>query len=135
MIYLSKAYVYVVFYGDNFSPNEFSSCINLPPTNVGIKGERGNYGAILKDTFWEYKMKETNAIEGLENSINEIRKIFETRQEIIHGYVLEKKIKSKCYIVIKSQNNEDNGVVLDDYFISFLNKFKMQIEINVYTES
>jgi hypothetical protein len=135
MKYLSRAYVYIIFYGDNLSINEFSNSLKLTPSNSGLNGEKGKYGAILKDTFWEYKMKETNALEELECSIKEMREIFEERIELITNYILEKNIQSKCHIVIKSQNNEDTGVLLDENFIAFLHKLKMQIEINIYIDA
>jgi hypothetical protein len=134
MRYLSRSYVYITFYSDYFSLNEFSNLLKLTPSNSGLKGNIGKYGAILKNTFWEYKMKETNALEELESSISELREIFEDKIEFISNYMLEKDIKSKCYIVIKSQNNEDTGVLLDESFIAFLYKLKMQIEINLYID-
>lgn len=135
MKYLSSAYIYVIFYGDNLSLNEFSNSLKLTPSNSGLKGDIGKYGAILKDTFWEYKMRETNALEELEGSISEMREIFEDRMEFITNYVSEKNIKSKCHVVIKSQNDEDAGVLLDERFIAFLHKLKMKIEINIYIDA
>ena len=135
MKYLSSAYVYITFYGDNLSLNEFSNILKLTPTNSGLKGDVGKYGAILRNTFWEYKMKETNALKELESSISEMREIFEGRIDLITNYILKKDIKAKCHIVIKSQNNEDTGALLDGKFIAFLHKLKMQIEINVYVDA
>jgi hypothetical protein len=132
MKYLSNAYVYLVFYGDHLDPTEFSERLGVSATRTGITGEKGKYGATLKDTFWEYRMKETNALEELDESLYALKEIFEGKIEIIQEYVAEKNIRSKCYIVIKCENNEDVGVALENEFISFICRIRMQVEVDVY---
>lgn len=134
MNYLSKSYVYLTFQGRSFIPNEFTNLIEINPTRQGLKGEKGEYGSILQESFWEYKVNETNALEELEFSIQKLIALFETKIELIQAYRLKNKVQSKCFVVIKIQNNEDTGVVLNVNFLTFLHKLKMTLEVCNYID-
>lgn len=134
MKYLSKSYVYFTFYGENFSPYEFTNLIEIEPNRQGLKGEKGEYGSILQDSFWEYRANETNALEELDYSIENLIGLFESKIELIQTYSLKNNIRSKCFIVIKVQNNEDTGVVLNNKFINFLYKLRMPLEVCNYID-
>lgn len=134
MNYLSKSYVYITFYGESFIPTEFTNLIEIEPSRQGLKGEKGEYGNILQKSFWEYKIQETNALEELENSIQYLIELFENKIKLIQTYSFKKKVQSKCFIVIKVQNNEDTGVVLNCKFIEFLHKLKMILEVCNYID-
>ncbi len=133
MKYLSQSYVYISLYGDKFSPTEFTQLINIKPTDFGVKGEKRKTGAVLKECFWKYQLNDTDALEGLEESLKELVAVFIDKVDIIKDYALVNGLRVKCYVVIKSKNNEDNGVVLNNDFISFLNKLKSSVELVIYS--
>ena len=85
MNYLSTSYVYITFYGDSFIPIEFTNLIEIKPSRQGIKGEKGEYGSILQESFWDFKIKETNVLE-LENSMQNLIKLFENKIELIQDF-------------------------------------------------
>lgn len=134
MNYLSKSYVYLTFYGESFIPTEFTNLIEIEPSRQGLKGEKGEYGSILQNSFWEYKIQETSALEELENSIQNLIELFENKIELIQSYFLKNKVQSKCFVVIKIQNNEDTGVALNIKFITFLYKLNMTLEVCNYID-
>jgi hypothetical protein len=132
MTYLSKSYVYISVYGENFSPTEFSRLLNINPTDYGLKGEKGKYGSTLKECYWKYQLDETDTLDGIEKSLNKLINIFSNKLFIINNFVNINHLQVKCYIVIKSKYNEDNGVVLNRQFIQFLYELKALIEIDIY---
>jgi hypothetical protein len=135
MKYLSKAYTYFIIYGENFFPNELTNKIKIKPTNFGIKGEKSKSGVILKETFWEYQLKKTDALEGIDNSIIDLYKTFEDKISILKDFMIKNKLKSKCYIIIESENEENNGITLTPDFIDFLNKLNTSVEIDIYPQT
>ena len=48
--------------------------------------------------------------------------------------MLKNHLQAKCYVVIKSKNNENTGVNLGPEFISFLNDLSASTEINIYNK-
>ena len=60
--------------------------------------------------------------------------MFENKIELIKSYSLKNNIQSKCFVVIKIQNNEDTGVALNSQFIAFLHKLKMTLEVSNYID-
>jgi hypothetical protein len=44
----SRAYACLIFWGDKFSPQEFSFAIDLQATRIGLTGEKGDYNACYK---------------------------------------------------------------------------------------
>lgn len=135
MKYLSQAYVYFVIFGEDFSPHELTDQISIEPTDFGIKGEKRKSGAILKECFWKYQLNSTDALEGLEESLQKLVGLFNNKVASLKDYIIRNELKSKCYIVIKSQNREDTGVVLNSDFINFLHMLDISIEINVYSQA
>lgn len=133
MMYLSQARVYFVVFGDNFSPSEFTRQLNLEPTDFGLKGEVRKSGASLKECFWKYQLNETDALEELESSLLYLVDIFKNKIGFIKNYMIKNNLNSKCFIVIDSKNNENNGVALNPDFISFLHELNASIEISIYT--
>lgn len=134
MKYRSRAYVYIVFYADRFDISEFSDLIDIQPTHYTIKGEKGEYISAYKETTWKFQMNETNALEEMRGSLEDLVHIFKDKIILINKYVQENNIGSKCFIVIKAKGKEDVGASLSNEFIAFLNKLNMQIEIDVYKE-
>ena len=132
MMYLSQSYVSISIYGDKFSPSEFTKLAQLKPTGFGIKGDTGKSEAVLKECFWKYQLDSNNALEGLEESLNSLQTIFRNKIPTIKQFNNKNNTRVKLYVVIKSKNNEDNGVVLDIDFICFLNELQASIEINIY---
>jgi len=76
MIYLSQSYVYISLYGDKFSPDEFSRLVNLEPTDFGVRGDKRKSGAILKECFWKYQLKNTDSLQELDESLKSLMGIF-----------------------------------------------------------
>lgn len=134
MNYLSKSHVYITFYGGSIIPSELTNLIDIEPSKIGLKGEKGEYGSILQESFWEYKMRETNALEELENSMLNLIELFKNKTKLIQTYSFKNKVKAKCFIVIKVQNNEDTGVALNYKFIEFLYKLNMTLEVCNYID-
>jgi Domain of unknown function (DUF4279) len=132
--YLSTAYVYFTFFGEGLAPLEFTNLLKIEPTKQGNKGDRGEYGSILRESFWEYRCKETNALEDLENSIHNLFELFETKHALIQSYCELNKIQSKCFVVLKSKSNEDTGVVFNISSIRILSSLNMELEICNYIE-
>ncbi|MGB4415555.1 MAG: DUF4279 domain-containing protein [Paludibacter sp.] len=135
MMYLSQAYVYFVIFGDDFSPSEFTKQVNLKPTDFGLKGEKRKSGATLKECFWKYQLNKTNALEELEKSLLNLVDVFKDKVDFINNYMIQNSLKSKCFIVIESKNNENNGVEINPNFIRFLHELNASIEIDIYSES
>lgn len=135
MKYLSQAYIYLVIFGEDFSPHELTGQISIEPTDFGIKGEKRKSGAILKECFWKYQLNSIDALEGLEESLQKLVGIFNNKVASLKDYIIRNELKSKCCIVIKSQNGEDTGVVLNSDFINFLHMLDISIEINVYSQA
>ena len=99
MNYLSKASISINVYGDNFNPSEFTKLINIQPTNTGIRGKKGRYIPILKESFWEYRTKKSNALEELDESIRSLVLLFEGKFNLIKKFTSEKGLNIKCYII------------------------------------
>ena len=131
-MYLSKSYVYIVIYGETFYPEELTKLINITPTRSGKKGDKGKYVPSLKESLWEYKSKKTNALEGLEASLDNLVSIFDRKKEIINAFIAERNLKVKCYVVIETKNKENVGVSLNNNFVEFLNNLKATFEVDVY---
>ena len=132
MIYLSQAYVYFILFGEKFSPSDLTNHIGIKPTDIGLIGEKRKSGAILKESFWKYQLKKTDALEGIEKSLLEWLEIFSDRINLLKDFMIKNKLKSKCFIVIESQNGENNGVSLSSEFIDFLHELNTSIEIDIY---
>ncbi len=135
MKYLSKAYTYFIIYGENFSPKELTNQTNIIPSDFGIKGEKTNSGAILKETFWKYQLEKTDALEGIENSLIILSEAIYNKVDIIKDFISKYKLKSKFFIVIESHDNEDNGVMLSIDFINLLHSLNATIEIDIYPQN
>jgi len=135
MKYLSQAYVYLVIFGENFHPYELTNQVGIEPMDSGIKGEKRKSGAVLKECFWKYQLNKADALDGLEESLQKLVGIFNYKVTSLKDYMLRNDLKSKCCIVIKSQNGEDAGVVLNSDFINFLHKLNASIEIDVYSQT
>ncbi|SOU86464.1 conserved hypothetical protein [Tenacibaculum dicentrarchi] len=133
MEYQSKASISIRLSGDNFNPHEFTKLIDIRPTSVGIKGEEGKYINNLQVSFWEYRTKNTDALEGLDLSMNNLIMKFIDKVYLINNYSLEKKIDVMCYVIIESINTEDSGVFFNKNFINFINDLGAEIEVDVYT--
>jgi uncharacterized protein DUF4279 len=131
-MYLSQSYVYISLYGDKFSPTEFTQLVNSKPTDFGVKGDKRKSGAILKECFWKFQLNKTDALEGLEESLESLASIFRDKIPVIKDFIQKNDLKVKCYVVIESKNNEDNGVSLNADFISFLNELEASFEMYVY---
>ena len=72
MNYLSQATISIVVYGEKFPLEDFFNVIGLPPTDTGRYGEKRKNGATLKETFWKYQLPNSDALEGIEESINKL---------------------------------------------------------------
>lgn len=132
MSYLSKANISIVVYGEKFPVEDFFNTIGLVPTDTGKCGEKRKNGATLKETFWKYQLSDTDALEGLEESINELINLFAGKEERIKQFTLLYNLKLKVFIVIRVMNKEDVGVLLSDKVIKFLNELNASIEIDTY---
>jgi hypothetical protein len=135
MIYLSKAYTYFIVFGEEFSPSELTNQINIKPTDFGIKGEKRKSGAALKESFWKYQLNKTDVLEGIDESLLSLIEVFNDKVNLLKDFMLKNGLKSKCFIVIESQNEESNGVTLTPDFIDFLHKLNTSVEIDIYPQS
>ncbi len=134
MNYLSKSYVSLEIFGDNFSPNDFTSIIGVIPTGFGVKGQKGKYISSLKENFWQFQLSRTNTHEGLHESIKEMIKIFSSKANNIKKFVKLNNLNVKIFVVIESKNDENNGVIINANFIEFLKNIEGSIEVCIYNE-
>ena len=102
MKYLSKAYIYFTISGKNLDTNDFTSHFKVEPTEVGENR--------FKEKFWNYRIKSEDANEGLDQSINELMEILNPKSKEIRSYASKKDLYTKIFVVIQSENNENNGV-------------------------
>ena len=130
--YLSTAYITFTLYGDKFDPAEFTKIIGIQPESTGIKGEPGPYVKPFIETRWQCQSETTDALEGLDNSIDEFLKKFESKIDIINQYKANNNLGSKCFVVIFQKKKESVGALLSNAFIRFLNATDTNIEVCVY---
>ncbi|WP_421898633.1 DUF4279 domain-containing protein [Marinoscillum sp.] len=126
MKYLSKAYTYFTISGKNLDTNDFTSHFKIEPTEVGENRS--------KEKFWNYKIEAKDANEGLDQSIDELMEIFNPKSKEIRAYASKKDLYTKIFVVIQSENDEDNGVFFNQAFIKFLNDLGAEIEVDVYNK-
>lgn len=134
MTYLSKAYTYIIVFGEEFSPSELTKQVDIEPTDFGLKGEKRKSGAALKEYFWKYQIDKADALEGIDESLLRLSEVFKGKFSLLKDFILKNELKSKCFIVIESQNEESNGVTLTPDFIDFLHKLNTTVEIDIYPQ-
>jgi hypothetical protein len=134
-VYNSRSYAYITIYGDDFYPPELTNILDIQPTEQGIKGEKVDFCATLKECFWQYSLPETDAIEGLDQSISKLLKVFTPKMGSIKDYVSKNSLCVKLYIVITARNNEHNGVLINPQFIDFLHHLEACLEVDIYDEN
>ena len=124
MKYLSKAYAYFTIGGKDLDTNDFTDHFKIEPTEVGENR--------FKEKFWDYKIEAEDANEGLDQSINKLMETLNPKSKEIRAYASKKGLYTKIFVVIQSENDEDNGVFFNQAFIQFLNDLGAEIEVDVY---
>jgi hypothetical protein len=135
MKYLSQSYVTFIVFGDGLLPSEFTNLVKLEPTDFGTKGEIIKFVAISKDTFWEYRLDDTNALEELRDSLDLIIDIFKSKREIINNYIQKNNLESSFRIVFKCRNKEDVGIMITPELIEYFHGMHSSFGIFFYPES
>ena len=123
--------MYLRVAGELFSPEEFTQLVGIEPTAFGLKGGPGKYRKNL-ESFWEYKLKKTDALEGVEDGLSALIKLFEGKAGKICQYTHSHTLCIKIFVVIESKNRECTGVSLHQDFITFLNKIGACFEVDTY---
>jgi hypothetical protein len=128
----SSAYVYLAFWGKEFSPQEFSVSIGLQATSFRIKGEEVRVGVLAKECLWEYKCSSTDDCTGLDESLEQLRVTFAGRTELIRRFMLAHGMESRCTVVLTIREVENPGLRLSPQFILFLAEIGAGFELDGY---
>ena len=128
----SSAYAYLVFWGEEFSPQEFSSFIGLQATSFKIKGEEVRPGVLAKECIWEFKYSSADDCKGLDESLEQLRVTFSERAELIRKFMMAHRMEARCTVVLTIRKNENPGLRLPPQFIRFLTEIGAGFELDGY---
>ncbi|SHJ23445.1 protein of unknown function [Hymenobacter daecheongensis DSM 21074] len=130
----SRAYAYLSFYGEDFSPQKFSNVLGIQPTSSGLKGEPIlSFPALLyKDCFWEYRLPESDDCDGLDEALEKLYQIFFNKTDVISSFMREHDLAAKCCVVLTVKRKENPGLRLTTKFVHFLSELNAWFEMDGY---
>ncbi|RCW31950.1 DUF4279 domain-containing protein [Marinilabilia salmonicolor] len=138
---LSQMKATLSVFGEKFSPKNFSTYIEINPTEIWNKGDeilsrsglerKTSTKRFRKEFAWEYSL---GFIETLyfDEIANKLESIFRSKALFIKSYIEKHNLNSKIEVVVEIKKDQVPSLFLSNSFISFLNDLGAEIDFDLY---
>jgi len=128
-----KIKIEFIVLGDLLDPVEFSSFLDISPTNYWYKGDciSNNKNIFRKETSWEYSTEFIQTYY-LEEVSDLLLQKFGTYVSKISKYVKSRKLETKINVITESVFGETPSLFLNKNLIDFLSRIEGVLDIDLY---
>ncbi|GHV43886.1 hypothetical protein FACS1894180_4320 [Bacteroidia bacterium] len=133
--------LYLVIYGDDFSPNILSEITGILPTYIHFKGEKiplmkglyrkENKTLYRKETLWKYS---TGFIETLdfEDVSEQFVNVLREKITVINNFISQNNLYVSVNAVIEIADDNVPSIHINKQLITLSKKLKTEIDIDMY---
>jgi len=127
---MTKIKIIFNLFGDTFDMEQCNKIIGLQATKIREKEKEGEHKVIYKETSWSYTLT-TNQYE-LELLSNKLINLFDKKKYDILEFKNKNNLTVKVDIIFFIENEIVPSLFLNKDFLSFLNFFESEVDIDGY---
>ncbi len=131
----SNSYVYFALKGDDFNPQEITDHLNIEPSDVWRKGDKGEYNPSPKYSCWKLSTNKGKEYIEVDKPVNEIIELLFDKIDIINKLKQRLKLSSVLGIVMDIDINPNQPTPAIGHnlkTIEFLYKTRTETDVDIY---